>query len=522
MIDVAEPQVRPAAPERPHTAEPAAPAKPSGSRVWRVVKTVAGWVPTVLTVAALGGLGWFGHHYDWALPASPLAAEEDAGPAWCEEHGVAEDACINCTAGLVEEPADLSFCKVHGVHGCVLENPSLAEVPGVDDREVTDADLERAARALAVKPRRENLSLSRLPGTRVQFASVEAAREAGVEVAPVETRAVTESVPAAGEVRYDATRTAHVSPPAEGIVRSVLVEPGATVEAGQPLATVDSQKAGGLRADLAAARSEARRARTERDRLAPLVSRNVIAGKRLTEADAELEAATAAVDRAERALRNLGLDPAAGSDGDANLITVFSPLNGRVVNLHAVVGEVVGRGESLMTVSDTSRVWVDLRVPAEDAAFAEVGRTVRYTPDGTDRIYEGEVIWVDSELDPATRTVRVRAAVPNPDGALRNESFGAGELVLRVEDEAVAVPAEALMWDGENTLAFVRDARWFEEGRPKFFTARSVRPGVDAGNGYVEVIAGLLPGEVVATGGGDVLRAQLLKSNLGAGCTCGH
>ena len=521
MIDVAEPRPAAAPLSAPAGREADTASPPSGSRAWRAVKAVAGWVPTALTVAALAGLGWYGHAYDWRLPASPLAAEVDAGPAWCEEHGVAEEACINCTAGLIEEPAALTFCKVHGVHACVLDDPSLAEVPGVSDPEVTDADRERAAAALAVRPRRENLSLSKLPGTRVQFASIEAAREAGVQVAPAETRVVVESVPAAGEVRYDATRTAHVSPPADGVVRAVNVEPGAVVEAGQVLATVDSEKAGRLRADVAAVRAAERAARTERDRLAPLVSRNVVAGKRLTEADAALAAAAAGVDRAERALDNLGLSPDA-SAGRANLVEVTAPRAGRVIALHAVVGEVVERGEPLMTVSDTSRVWVELRVPAEDAAFAEVGRTVRFTPDGSDRIHEGEVVWVSTELDPATRTVRVRAELPNPDGALRNEAFGAGELVLRKNPAAVAVPAEALMWDGENTLAFVRDARWFEEGRPKFFTARSVRPGVSVGGGYVEVIAGLLPGEVVATGGGDVLRAQLLKSNLGAGCTCGH
>ena len=109
----------------------------------------------------------------------------------------------------------------------------------------------------------------------------------------------------------------------------------------------------------------------------------------------------------------------------------------------------------------------------------------------------------------------------NSDGELRNESFGTGEIILRDESDAIVVPNSSVQWDGENTLVFVRDARFFEKDRPKFFVARSVRVGVTH-DGFTEIIAGVLPGEVVASSGSDVLRAQLLKNNLGAGCTCGH
>ena len=55
--------------------------------------------------------------------------------------------------------------------------------------------------------------------------------------------------------------------------------------------------------------------------------------------------------------------------------------------------------------------------------------------------------------------------------------------------------------------------------RPRFFHVRSVRLGVKDGD-TTEIIAGLLPGEVIASKNSVVLEAQLLKSNLGAGCGC--
>jgi RND family efflux transporter MFP subunit len=220
------------------------------------------------------------------------------------------------------------------------------------------------------------------------------------------------------------------------------------------------------------------------------------------------------------AIRRIGMEQIETINGSENLIAVVAPLEGRVVNRDAVIGEVVDRGSLMFCIADTRSVWLDLRVPAEEASLAKIGLPIRYRPDGSSREHRGEVTWISSDVDPQTRTVRVRAELANDDGELRNESFGHGEIVLRDETDAIAVPGSAIQWDGENSLVFVRDAKFFDDERPKFI-ARSVRTGVSQ-DGFTEIIAGVLPGEVVATSGSDVLRAQLLKNNLGAGCTCGH
>jgi multidrug efflux pump subunit AcrA (membrane-fusion protein) len=432
---------------------------------------------------------------------------------------------------------------VHGVHGCVLENPSLAQTK--DPAEVLPSDFDRAERALAIQPRRENLELSKLPGTRVQFASVEAMTKAGVDVEPVERRAFTETVSVAGEVVYDATQMALVSPAADGVVRQVKVNVGDWVSAGDVLAVVDSQKVGELKSDLLSALLAEDLAVDQLSRFEKLAPSGAIPGRKLLEGKSELQQATVAVEQAIRgfvnlglqvdldalrsmslnqskvAIRRIGMEQIETINGSENLIAVVAPLEGRVVNRDAVIGEVVDRGSLMFRIADTRSVWLDLRVPAEEASLAKIGLPIRYRPDGSSREHRGEVTWISSDVDPQTRTVRVRAELANDDGELRNESFGHGEIVLRDETDAIAVPGSAIQWDGENSLVFVRDAKFFDDERPKFFIARSVRTGVSQ-DGFTEIIAGVLPGEVVATSGSDVLRAQLLKNNLGAGCTCGH
>jgi multidrug efflux pump subunit AcrA (membrane-fusion protein) len=128
--------------------------------------------------------------------------------------------------------------------------------------------------------------------------------------------------------------------------------------------------------------------------------------------------------------------------------------------------------------------------------------------------------WISTAADKQTRMIRVRAELPNSDGRLRDESFGSGRIILREEPEAIAVPNESVHWEGCCFVVFVRDKHYFDSPEsPKVFHVRSVRIGAKSEK-FTEIIAGVLPGEVIASKGSDVLTAQLLKNNLGEGCTC--
>ncbi len=513
---------------------------------WRG-STWLGWIPSLVVFAMLGALGWYGHHNDWKLPSLNYKEIGDPGAKWCDSHGVAEADCVVCDPTLIEAPPTLKFCLEHGVHGCILHHPELAQtkssiVPTIED-------LQRTARALALMPRPENLSVGGLAGTRIQFASLEAMKKAGVEVELVTRAAITESIQASGEVQYDATKTAQVSPPADGIVREVVANVGDWVRKGDVLAIVDSQDVGRLKSTLLSVLLEERLAKDQLTRFEEIAPSGAIPGRKLLEGESELQQATVAVEQAVRGFGNLGIrvvqERLRDSDLDSmkeyirsigmerigmerigtvdsdNLIALTAPLDGRIVERTTTLGEVVARGNAMFRVADTRTVWLDLRVPAEQAPLARLGALVRYQPDGNNLSHQGKVTWISTDVDRQTRTVRVRAELANDDGLLRNESFGRGEIVLREEPDSIVVPEESLKWDGTSSVVFVRDARFFEAGRPKFFVTRSVRPGVHQ-DGMVEILAGVLPGEVVVSKGSDVLRAQLLKSKLGAGCTCGN
>ncbi|MCA9038539.1 MAG: efflux RND transporter periplasmic adaptor subunit, partial [Planctomycetaceae bacterium] len=278
-------------------------------------------------------------------------------------------------------------------------------------------------------------------------------------------------------------------------------------------------------------------------------AREAIAGTLILNAEAALAKAQADVLDAEQSLRNLGLQVQvdslrgmsdrqvldqlrllgipesihAGIDiktATTNLLPIVSPIDGAVSTRTVTPGEVVDPSRILFQVADTRQMWLNLNVPLESMDQLAVSQIVRFQADGSQHEVQGQLDWISTAADKQTRMVQVRAVIPNADGHLRSETFGKGQVILRDEPNAIVIPTGASHWEGCCQVVFVRDKGYFDSPQSyKVFHVRSVRLGATNGN-YTEVISGVLPGEVIATVGSDVLRAQLLKNNLGAGCDC--
>jgi len=502
-------------------------------------------LPTLAVIAALGGLGYWGHRTNWTVPSFPelTGAATHVPDDWCSEHGVPESQCVACNPETFPKPHDYGWCKQHGVHQCPLHHPGVAQTK--EAVEVTQADWDRAERALQLRPRAENNFACNNPGRRIQFASHESVLKAGIDVEPVQRRPVVESVSATGELRYDQTRLARLSPKAVGTVWRVEKEVGDRVRRGEILALVDAAEVGRLKAQLLAALAQEKLQQQVRDRMQGLAEKGIVPGRELQEAQAAVSQARTQVLSAEQALTNLGLsvtvDRLRGmSERDAaeqlrflglpeeltgqfdpvtstsNVLPLTAPLDGVVATREVVAGEVVDTTRVLFELVDTTQMWLILNVPLEEAKYVRAGQKIDFLADDASNEVSGRIAWISTTADPRTRTVQVRANLPNADGRLRNETFGSGRIVLREEVDAIVIPNKALQWDGSCHVVFVRDKVYFTENAPKVFHTRSVRPGAKMEE-FTEMIAGVLPGEVVATVGSDVLRAELLKNNLGAG-----
>lgn len=230
-----------------------------------------------------------------------------------------------------------------------------------------------------------------------------------------------------------------------------------------------------------------------------------------------VEVARSALESAERRLHILGLSEEQigriGTEPD-DLLSRFelrSPAAGRVVERMVAVGESVEARDVLFVVADASTMWLMADLYERDLIQMRIGLPVFFTVDGMPGAsFEGKVTWISSQVDDRTRTVRVRADLPNPDGLLRAKMFGRARIVLHDNDEVVTVPAGAVQTDGCCQLVFVQESA-------TVFQPRKIVLGADA-NGIVEVLRGLQENELVASTGSFLMKTEILKSNIGAGC----
>lgn len=524
-------------------------------------------LPTLLVLIALGGVGWWGHANGWRAPkfasvfGAPAAKEPEdwclehnvpesrcikchpelAGEQaadWCKEHGVPESRCTICHPEILTKGVAGDWCKEHGVpeSNCTICHPEIAvkgRAPeGESDVRVVASD--DAVLHPATKPEKDPATCQ-THALRVQFASPQSVKKAGVQLGSVIERPMRQTIVANAETQYDRTRFAQVASRVPGAVWRVDKEIGQAVRKGDVLALVDAAEVGRVKAELLTAYAQ-RELRTQTvRRINELLPQKISTTAELQEAQAALREAEIRVFNARQALINLGLTAPVEMAGipnerelqllglpkevqssldvgapSANLVPLISPLDGVVIGREVVAGEVVEASKPLFTIADPRRMWLMIDVPQAEIGRVAIGQTVRFQQERSDDTARGTVTWISAAVDDQTRTVKVRAEVDNSDGRLLAFTFGRAHITVRKSPKAIAAPNEAIQWEGCCHIVFVRLA-------DDIFQTRKVRLGA-RDSSYTEVFAGLLPGEVVATAGSHVLTSEILKSNLGAGC----
>ena len=511
-----------------------------------IVKAVLGVIPTLVVVGAALAIGWWGHANHWQMPSfAELRGDVPAQTDWCPTHNIAESDCVECDAALMPRAKEVGWCKVHGVAECVICNPGLAH--GANNSTVSLAERERIRKAIDFASRATNKSNCQQHARRIQFASEAAVDKSGIVVKPVWTAPMSEFLSAPGELSYDQTRTAHLSVRLPGSVWKVFKRLGDEVKTGDVLAVIDAADVGKTKTELLQAMASLRL--REQILVGMKESAGIVSGAKVREAEAAVVEADIRVGAACQALTNmglpirkpevvkrtpaqlevdtqwLGLPDSVVKTLDAkmtttNLLPLLAPMNGKVMSHDVVAGELVDSTRVLFEIVDTTSLWLTLDLKNEENHLVKLGQTVVFQPDNGQPEITSTLAWKNSQIDLKTRTMKVRANILDPEQKLVANTFGRGQVVLREEPKAITVPNEALHWEGCCNIVFVRD-RDYLTSPYKVFHVRKVRLGAKDEK-QTEIIAGVLPGELVVTTGSGLLLTELLRGNLGEGCACCH
>jgi Cu(I)/Ag(I) efflux system membrane fusion protein/cobalt-zinc-cadmium efflux system membrane fusion protein len=314
----------------------------------------------------------------------------------------------------------------------------------------------------------------------------------GVRTTTVLRRDLTHSVRAVGRVAYDERRVAHVHTKVQGWVEHLMVDfVGQEVKQGEPLLEIYSPELVATQEELLlAARYQAATADSPFDDVRG-------GGESLLSATKRRLALWDIPERDVEALLETG--------EAKRTLTVYAPASGVVTRLGVRAGMEVKPNTNLYTIADLSKVWVLAEVYEFELPWLALGQPAEvelsYLPGERMR---SELTYIAPFLDPETRTAEVRLELDNSAGRLKPEMFGNAVIAGRPRPDVLAVPNNAVIRSGTRNLAIVS----LGEGR---FEPREIDLGLDSGDGWFEVLAGLDEGEDV------VVSSQFLidsESNL--------
>src|SRR5258708_3668581 len=195
------------------------------------------------------------------------------------------------------------------------------------------------------------------------------------------------------------------------------------------------------------------------------------------------------------------------SDLRTETIPIKTPRSGIVMARYVTPGMALNPGAQTFIVSGLATLWMTAAVSEENLARLRIGMPVtlrvRAYPGVT---FDGRIIQLGPQLDPATRTLTVRVLVPNRDGRLRPEMYATAEIERGASRSALFVPEVSVQNLNGNSVVFVRRAN-------SQFEARPVKSGASVDH-EVEIAEGLKDGEEVVTDGAFVVKSQFLTRRL--------
>ena len=357
----------------------------------------------------------------------------------------------------------------------------------------------------------------------VRLANPETAERVGIETAEAEAAEIAPHVSGNAEISFVTHDYAHITSRVEGRIARVPADEGDVVKKGDLLVVVDSAEVGSAKALYLSLLPMTDLARRESARIASLRPSGAASAKEELAASATLAQAEAGLLEARQKLRNMGYDDEeitkiAADRDTSNFLEIRSPMSGRLVERHAVVGEAVtpprvavtsGQMTALFDVADISEMWCWIDVAESDVTKAEIGQEVRFTISETAKpVFRGEVQLVSFAVNAATRTVRVRAGLKNVGERLRANQYGRASIQVGPKRTAIVVPRSAVQSSGADQFVFLP----MPDG-VRFRTQRvEVRP-TDRGD-RVEIAFGLSVGDRVVTTGSFLLKSELQRENL--------
>jgi cobalt-zinc-cadmium efflux system membrane fusion protein len=304
-----------------------------------------------------------------------------------------------------------------------------------------------------------------------------------------------------GRIVWDEDHTSRLAPPVSGRFSEATLHGslGASVKANDILAWLVSPDIGTAQSEFVAAQAAYMQAKKTEARVRELLEVNGVSAKDLEQAEVDLQRASAEVDRIRLRLKLLGVN-----DKVDQRFAVRSPIAGIIVERNTNPGmewQSDQAEEVMFVVSDPTYLWCWINAPESVLSGLHGGVIVNlHSTAWPQEVFKAQIDYVSDALDPATRTLKVRARLRNPDRHLKGEMYVTAELASEVSG-ALDIPSKAVFLNSQQQQVFVKTAT----GE---FSRRTIVP-VASNEQWVSVKDGLKQDDEVVVDGALYLEKLL-------------
>jgi membrane fusion protein (multidrug efflux system) len=272
-----------------------------------------------------------------------------------------------------------------------------------------------------------------------------------------------------------ANEAVDIRPEITAAITEIQFEEGHNVSTGDILLKLENSEP---LADLAAARAALVDSTSQFRRSEELFKTRVVSESQLEQLEAKRDADQAAVNAAQARLAQT---------------VIRAPFDGRLGLRRVSLGSIVNPNTIITTLDDTSLIKLDFDVPAVFLSRLEKGLSVTARSAAwPDQAFRGEVASIDTRVDPISRTITIRALLPNDDGRLMPGMFLTVSL-LKDDVEALMIPEQAVVPERSKQFVYLL-------GADNIVARREIKTGRRR-PGQVEVVEGLVPGDLVIAEG---------------------
>jgi len=290
-----------------------------------------------------------------------------------------------------------------------------------------------------------------------------------------------------------AVQGVNVSAETSGRVSKIDFRSGAMVKAGNVLIQLDTASED---AQLASAKATAALAEANLTRVRKLSKQNLTSQDALDSAEAKVKE-TVAQEHNVRAM--------------IAKKTIRAPFSGRLGLRQVNLGQILREGDAIVPLHTLDPIYVDFSIPQKALLRLTPGLEVRVTVDAAPGdTFTGRILATNPDVDPATRSVRVRAKIANPDEVLRTGMFASASVVMPDKQTVLPIAATAVAYATFGDSVFVVEEQKNEQSgeAERVLRQQFVQLGERRGD-FVDVIDGLKSGETVVTSGVFKLRSGM-------------